>query len=210
MEKRETTYLKSVDEIVKQHIQVFYRPYNLFIVSNPLEKPDKLVDNVFLYQSALIVNLTNNVSNKIFSYDLLYDAFLRALTDTIIQLELDSTLVDFKFTISHTYYMIVKDNKINQYSYFMGHGNTKNPYIHDNVYFFDGISTLQEYTLYTLETNHLEEAKVYFHSQFPHSDVTIHSVSHIVYLIQPFDMTKGIKKKLFYISNIFDDYFELM
>ena len=204
MEKEETTYYPTISHIKRQFVQLFHTGVKFSCISEKVHKADTLVDKTFLYQSVLLVNLNKDIPNYVFTFDLLYDAFRKALNDTIIKLELDSTIVDFKFTISHTYYMIVKDNNKNQFSYFMGHGNTKNPYIHDNVYYMEGIHSLKEYIQHNLEMNHLEESIMYFHDQFPHSDVTINQVTHIAFLIQPFDMSSGIQRKLFYIAN-YDD-----
>lgn len=208
MQKAETVYYPSVREIKNQFVLLFNRGVKHLVIAEKIHGSDKLVDDTFFYQTFMIVNLSQNISNSVFTYDLLYDSFRKALNDTIIRLELDATLASFQFTVSNTYYLIVKDNKMEQYSFFMGHGNTKSPYVHDNVYFMNGIGDLREYILHTLETNHIEEGKMYFHDQFPHSDVTIESVTHIVYSIQPYDMSDGIRKRVYYISQDYDDYFD--
>lgn len=208
MEKTERVYYPSVKNIKNQNLHLFYRGYNYIVVSDPLELADYKRHKTWFYQTNIVINLSSASKEYVFTYDALYDVFCKALNDTIIKLELNTTLVEFQFTISHTYYMIVKDNKIDQFYFFMSHGNQRSPYIHDNVYLIDGVGCLREYMLHTLETDHLQEAKMYFRDQFPHSDVTVDSVSHIVYLIQPYDMSSGIKKRLYYVGRTFDDYFD--
>ena len=132
------------------------------------------------------------------------------MEETIISLEMDSNIINTEFMISHSYYMVVKHNDIDQFSLFFCHGNQRNLYISDNVQLLS-LSNLTQYLQYILRLDHLEEAKKNYHDQFPNSNVAIHTVSHIVFLLQPFDPSLcGLKKKLFKMVNIMDDLLELL
>lgn len=203
MERKYNQYYNSVFDIKKQFIQLFNRNFRYVILSSPISKIDEKVPSQFLHQTNIIVNTT---SSEMFNYNNLYNIFNKALNDTLVVLDINSNLNNFKFIVSHTYYMIIKDNEKDQYSFFMGHGNQSNLFVHDNVYLVDGIHNLKDYLTYMLEINHIEEARMYFKEQFPHSNVLVDNISHIVFLIQPYnDNASKLKKKIYYINQTFDD-----
>ena len=204
--KVENKFYKSLNEIESQHYEVFKKDKSYVITAREILDPDTHVVKDFLYQTHILAQTVKNV----FNMDVLYKLFKRALEETIISLEMDTNLVNAEFMVSHSYYMIAKHNDLDQYSFFLCHGNQRNNYIQDNVQLLN-IVNLKQYIQYILRTDHLEEAKIYFQDQFPNSDVTIHTISHIAFLVQPYDPTIcGLKKKLFKMVNVVDDLLDIL
>lgn len=199
-------YFKSLKEIEAENYEIFDREYSYVVTAREIHDPDSNVYSDFLYQTHILAQTVKNI----FNMDVLFVLFKRALEETIISLEMDVNLINAEFMVSHSYYMIVKNNDIDEFSLFFCHGNEKNTYIQDNVQMLT-YTNLNQYLQYILRTDHLEEAKQYFMDQFPNSNVTIHTISHIVFLVQPFDPTVcGLRKRLFKMVDIIDDLVEML
>ena len=199
-------FYTSRDEIKRQYMKLFSRPFRYVIRSDIVELTGKKIDDFYLYQTDIIVLFKQEILAK----KILFEIFKKAIQDMIVRLELDFTLMNIPFFICHSYYIFTKDEEKELYSHFKNHGNTSDPYVTDSVFFVNGVDQLYESYLenFILKINHLDYAKKFFKDQFEHSNVLIDSISHIIFYIQPYDTSTAIKKKLFWQNESVDTYDE--
>lgn len=210
--KENPPYFLSRESIISQFSELFKRKYRYVITSSeivksvskrrkPYLKRKKKKKKLFLYQESIIVNLHDSVFNN----EQLSIILRKGLEDMINILELDSNLITFEFLAAHLYYLITRNRDASEYYIFMAHTNTDRPYIPDNVKWIKGINNLELYIDEILATNHFEEAKHQFADQFPDSDVIVDSVTHVVFIFQPFNHDKGIQQELYWTSTCMDN-----
>ena len=210
--KQNPPYFPSKETIISQFSELFKRKYRYVITSSEIIQSvkkkrkrsffkKKKTRSLFLYQESIIVNLHDSVFNK----EQLLMILRKGLEDMINILELNSNLLTFEFLAACLYYLITKNTDGSEYYIFLGHTNTDNPYIPDNVKWIKGINNLEFFIDEVLATNHFEQAKQQFADQFPDSDVVVDSVTHIVFIFQPFNYHKGIQRELYWTGNCMDN-----
>ena len=194
-------YFSSRAQLVAQFSDLFKRKYRYVITSSQIAGTGKKKRPIFLYQESAIVNLISTVFNK----KKLTEILKKAIEDMLIILELKVNLITFEFLATSLYYLVTKNSEESEYYMFLGHTNTDNPYIPDNVKWIKGIHNLETYIDEVLATNHFEEAKQQFADQFPDSDVVIDAVTHVVFLFQPFNHQGGIQQEIYWSSTCVDN-----
>ena len=199
--KEEVPYFRSKKLLMAQYSDLFERKYRYIIRASEIANTKSKKSSIFFYQESAIINLHDSVFNK----EKLTKILRKALEDMIIILELEVNLITFEFLATCLYYVITKNSEESEYYIFLGHTNTDNPYIPDNVKWIKGINNLEIYIDEVLEINHFEEAKQQFADQFPNSDVIIDSVTHIVFVFQPFNHRGGIQQEVFWSSTYMDN-----
>ena len=180
---------------------LFKRKYRYVVTASKIASTLKPSQSLYLYQESAIVNLHNSVFNK----EKLTEILRKAIEDMLIILELKVNLITFEFLATCLYYLVTKNSEESEYYIFLGHTNTDSPYIPDNVKWIKGINNLESYIDEVLAINHFEEAKQQFADQFPDSDVVVDSVSHVVFLFQPFNHQGGIQQEVYWSSTCMDN-----
>ena len=201
--RKDLPYFRSKELLMAQFSDLFKRKYRYVIRASEIvdtgPKPKK--KPIFLYQETAVVNLHSSVFNK----EKLTGILRKAIEDMLIILELKVNLMTFEFLVACLYYLVTKNSDESEFYIFLGHTNTDNPYIPDNVKWIKGINNLESFIDDVLATNHFEEAKQQFADQFPDSDVIIDSVTHIVFIFQPFNHEGGIQQEVYWSSTCMDD-----
>ena len=204
MEKEHKTYHSSPTLLKKKYAKLFRRPFRYVIRADQVELNGQKNDDLFFYQTDIIVLF----KTKLFQKKFLLEIFKKALQDMIVVLELNNTLLNIPFYVCHSYYIFTKNEERGTYSHFKNHGNEHDVYVTDTVQSIVGIDQLYESYIenYILQMNHIECAKRFFKDQFEHSNVIVDEISHIIFYIQPHDTRNAIKKKVFWQNESFDNY----
>ena len=192
-------YFSSRKQIETVYAPIFSRAYRYHIYAHPLEQYTS-PHSLFHSQMNIIIRL----DDFSFTKKNLFQVFQIALQSMIFRFNLDINLINIKFIVSNSYYVITKHNQEEQYYFFMGHGNHDNPYV-INVKSVRGLKNLSKYLDSVLLTNHYDSATQYFQDQFPDSQVVIDCTTHIVFHIQPDDVP-NIVRPIYYTKDIIDPF----
>ena len=189
----------SKTHIFHQYHMLMNRQARHFINSSPIITSHKTKKKKYLCQETIIFNVR---SPEYFRLEILTQVIQDALEDLIRIFELKTNIFDIEFVITHTYYVILKNENMKTYSIFFGHGNVDTPQcISDHVFYIKGNLNLEGYLEKIITMDHINHATQLFNEEFEDSNVIIDSITHIIFLIQPKNVETKVQKSIFWFSN---------
>ena len=188
----------SKTHIFHQYHQLMNRQSRHFINNSPIITAYK-TKKKYLCQETIIFNVR---SPEYFRIEILTQVIQDALEDLIRIFELKTNIFEIEFVITHTYYVILKNEQLNTYSIFFCHGNVDTPQLlSDHIYYIKGTLNLEEYLETIIAMDHISHATQIFNDEFKDSNIIIDSITHIIFLIQPKILETNVQKSIFWFSN---------